>query len=290
MKNTPESVPVNIRGASEISRKYTELMHRTAISYAIMTSALEVPKSLGSVKEQVFQNHLGRESGLSKIFEQGVLKGFTRERDQEFFAKAMAAQTAINAEMVISAAVIVLSHSTADDVFTGACQLAMDLDPKRWMAELNLDKKVTLREIDGKSVDEVFGSELAVYRSKVGAKSLPTRADLLFRYVKIRHNRNIPSTSPEYFRTSELIKADNLRKEIVHGGMLPQIAVSKAFGTTIFLHEAAITAMRSIASAYPLGVDEAHWQELGREQNPGRVFSDEDIAALKTGKTTESKL
>jgi hypothetical protein len=271
METTPATSAEALK-IGERARRYTELTHRTIISQAVTTSALELPEVFGHLKEQVFRKNLAQDKTLFHILEKGLIKGATPEKDLSIFAKALAEQAAINVETVVSAAAIVLSHSTADDVFTGVCQLAMELDPNKWIAELNFDKKIALRDLKDKGRDGVFATELETHRSRIGGKSLPTRAGLLFKHVRIRHHKDIPDTSPEYFRASMLKNADDLRNEIIHGGVLPQIPVSRAFEITTFLHEAASTAIRSLGFAYAITIDAAHWQELLTRRNPGAVL------------------
>jgi hypothetical protein len=162
---------------------------------------------------------------------------------------------------------------TADDIFTGVCQLATELDPDDWIAELNPDKTITVRDLIDKGRDGVLEAELTKFGKRLGNKSLPTKAELLFKHVTIRqHKDNLPS-SAEYFRASELKIADDLRNEIIHGGVLPHIPVSRALAITMFLHEAASTAIRSIGFAYPLSLDEDYWRELAATKNPGVVLT-----------------
>ena len=100
------------------------------VSQSIMTSALEIPKISGALKEQVLRDHVAGVSGLRELLrEVAADKPDAPVMDFETVAEALAEQAAVNGEMVIAAAVVVLSHSTADDVFTGACDLAVELDP-----------------------------------------------------------------------------------------------------------------------------------------------------------------
>jgi len=79
----------------------------------------------------------------------------------------LAKQTAINAGMLISAAAVILSHSTADDVFTEACKLAIDLDNDKWISRLDLDSKVSLRLLKDKGATGVFAEELQRYKARL---------------------------------------------------------------------------------------------------------------------------
>lgn len=62
-------------------------------------------------------------------------------------AETLAKQTAVNLETIVSASMIVLSHSTADDVFTAVCGVSIDLTPEKWESELNLQRTVSLQDV-----------------------------------------------------------------------------------------------------------------------------------------------
>jgi hypothetical protein len=157
--------------------------------------------------------------------------------------------------MVIAAAVIVLSHTTADDVFTGACELALAIEPSKWIHELNLDRTFTLKTLNEKGQQGVLALELERFRKRLPAKSLPSRAELFFRQIHIIHNPMFKSTDPQYFRLSALKDADDLRNGIVHGSGLPRVDLERSKNTMLFLHEAATTALRSLGNAYRLPLD-----------------------------------
>lgn len=214
-----------------------------------MTSALEIPKMSDVLKQRVLRDHFAGVTGLRAVLQEVGVEDFGK------IAKVLAEQTAVNGEMVIAAAVVILSHSTADDVFTGACDLAVELDPAEWISELNMQRAVTLRDLKEKGVDGVFALELARFRKRFPAKSLPSRAELLFRHVQIRHHYMLKVTDPQYFRLSALEEADDLRNSIVHGTPLPRIDLEQSKNTMLFLHEAAITALRSLSFSYPLPLD-----------------------------------
>jgi len=82
----------------------------------------------------------------------------------ELIARGMAKQAVVNTEMVIAAAVVVLSHSTADDVFTTALEIAIDLDPNGWLSELSLDYKVSLKQMYEESVEGVLARALRQHK------------------------------------------------------------------------------------------------------------------------------
>ena len=77
-------------------------------------------------------------------------KPFELDKVMALVADGLAKQTAVNAELVISAAVVILSHSTADDVFTEVCKLAIDLDPDKWIPLLDPERKVSLQVLRNK--------------------------------------------------------------------------------------------------------------------------------------------
>lgn len=222
-----------------------------------MRSALEVPKVSDVLKKQVLGEHLAGMTGL-----QSLLRGMTAPEKHDDLVKKfpeiaenIARQTAVNGEMVIAAAVVVLSHSTADDVFSAACDLAAELETAGWISELDLERTVTLKELKDKSTDEVFRFELERFRKRLPRKSLPSRAELLFRHVDIRHHPMIEPTDHRHFRLSDLKEADDLRISIVHGGPLTRLELGRTKNMMEFLHEAAITALRSVAYAFKIPLD-----------------------------------
>ena len=246
----------------EASRRVGELLHRTILSSAIMSSALEIPKFSGLIKENVFSDHFSGSTGVRAMIEDmKLLKPLDPEKPSdpdkafELIARALAEQSAVNGEMVIAAAVVVLSHSTADDVFTGACNLAVRLDPSKWIPELNLERTFTLRTLNEQGAAGVFATEFERFKKQLPGKSLPKRGKLFFRHVPIVHNSMFSPTDPQYFRLSALKEADDLRISIVHGSSLPRITPERSKNTALFLHEASTTALRSLAFAYSLRLD-----------------------------------
>jgi hypothetical protein len=248
------------------------------ISQAIVGSALKVPKMSDKLAREELRSHLSGETGLVDILERdhrivqeiGLVKPIdpTKPGDPaktiKLIAEGIAKQTVVNVEMVIAAAVVVLSHSTADDVFTTALQLAIDLDPNGWLSEINLDdRKVSLKQMHEKGVEGVLANALASFRNQLGRKeSLPSRADLLFRHIKIMHNSNLDAEDPGRFKMTLLKDADELRVRIVHGTGLPKIEIDQAESTMLFLHEAATTAMRSVGGAFQLPLDMEYIKQL----------------------------
>lgn len=252
----------------EASRRCTAIFHRITISQAIVSSALEVPKVSDTLAKEVLRSHLTGETGLAEALS-GLLqpldpgKPLDPAKSLELIAGGIAKQTVINTEMVIAAAVVVLSHSTADDVFTAALEIAIDLDPNEWLSEISLEHKVTLKQMYEESVEGVFAKALKSFRNQLGRKeSLPSRADLLFRHIKILHNSNFEAKDPRHFKTALLKGADNLRMRIVHGTGLPKIDIDHSKSTMLFLHEAAFTAIRSVGAAFKLPLDMEYFQQL----------------------------
>ena len=179
----------------------------------------------------------------------------------------------MNLEIVISAATIVLSHSTADDVFTEACELAMELDPKKWISELRLERNIPLRLVIEKGSDGVVADELELFRARLGNKSLPGRAEMLFRHVPVLQNRAIPKSDPAYFRMSALKEADDLRIRIVHGSGLPEIDRTRSMNVMLFLHEASFVAIRSVMNAYSIPLN---WDNVMTHYSPGNKVTSAD--------------
>jgi hypothetical protein len=177
-------------------------------------------------------------------------------------AESLAKQTRLNMETVISAAVVILSHSTADDVFTEVCKLAIDLDPGRWIPLLELDRPVSLRLLKEKGFDGVFEEELQRFKNRLAGKSLPNRAEIFFSQIPIRHGDLYPRGSPEFFTMSKLKEADELRIDLVHKNGLPRCNPASGSEYTGFLHEAATVALRSLVSAYGIPMDEEYWKSL----------------------------
>jgi hypothetical protein len=244
------------------TKRLAQLLHRTMTSQAVLASAFEMSKVSALLQERITQSHIADESGLRALVSQLKLPdGFDVAREIPLMAQKMAKQSTVNLETIISAATIILSHSTADDVFTGACEASMELAPNEWISELNLDRKISLRSLTEKGSANVLADELKVFRSKLGAKSLPARAELLFRHVSVRQHKEIPPTDPAYFRMSKLRQVDDLRHLIVHGSGLPQIERTRSNDAMLFLHEAALVALRSVVVTY--GIPDV-WTHLVR--------------------------
>ena len=188
------------------------------------------------------------------------------EKTFEKLAERLADQATVNAEMVLSASVIVLAHSTADDVFTSACRIAMGLDPESWIGEVNQDRSISLGDLRKKSLPEIFTTELERFSARVSAKSIVSRSDLLFKHVPIRKHREIFPSDSDYYKRDKLKEADDLRQKILHGNGLPQIPIGKAAEMATFLNEAALTAGRSIVFQFNLPIDMTYLSELFSEK------------------------
>jgi hypothetical protein len=65
------------------------------------------------------------------------------------------------------------------------------LAPDEWEAELNFERKITRGELREKGAEGVFSRELQLFERRLGAKSLPARAELLFGHVPIRKHKDI---------------------------------------------------------------------------------------------------
>jgi hypothetical protein len=151
---SPSGVALKIESASH---RCAELLYRIFISQSSVSSALEVPRVSATLEETVRRRHLSGETGVRDLLAEYKLivpieagKPFEAEEVLPLISDALAKQTAVNVDMVISAAVVILSHSTADDVFTEACKLAIDLDPTKWIPLLNPKRKITLQSLRDK--------------------------------------------------------------------------------------------------------------------------------------------
>jgi hypothetical protein len=221
-----------------------------------MSSALEIPKVSGALKGMVRgEDHSGVTDLQSVLKEMMPTESADPARDFDKVAEVLSQQTVVSYENIIAAAVVVFSHSTADDVFTAACELAIELDPAAWIPELNMERKVPLGLLKEKGSSGVFAVELERLRQQLPGRSLTGRAELLFRHVKIRHHSMFGPEDVRHFRMSKLKEADDLKNSILHGSGLPQIDLDLSTSTMVFLHEAAITALRSLASSYRLPIE-----------------------------------
>ena len=238
-----------------LGRRVARLWNRTIMSVATVFSALDIADAVPALEDQVARAHEAGQTGVSDaLSELKVINPLDPMKDLSHVSRMLAKQTVINAETVIAAAAVILSHSTADDVFTEACRLAIILDPEKWKSLLDLDRFVKLRDLNDKGQEGVFNTEIESLRKNIGNKSLPTRANLLFGRVPIMQHPQTASTDPSYFNESALKEVDELRKRIVHGGQLPRLSIADSRRRTLFLHEACYTALRSLLVSYKLPV------------------------------------
>ena len=245
----------HLAGLSEPMRVSTELLHRTMISNSIITSALEVPRVFPDLKRRLFHGHLIGASPLQEVLSKLTGKDIPMDETFTKVAESIAEQTTVNAEAVISAAVIVLSHSNTDEVFTKACSIAIDLAPNSWKNALNVDAKVSLKDVLEKGGEGVLNDELNKLKQRLGKKSLPSRAGLLFSRVPIKLHKDIGKEDSSYYRESSLKAADDLRHDIVHRGKLQSLTIAKGAAVASLLNEAAATALRSLSWAFNIPLD-----------------------------------
>ena len=252
--------------SDKAKQRMVEVLFRISMSNATVTSALDLPNVFPDFKKSVFDSHVSGQSAAADILSRVIDGGLSNEM-LTTIAKGLAEQAAINAETVISAAGVVLAHSTADDAFSAACELAIDLDEKAWRSELNMARKIKLGETLELGIDGLFVRELEHFKKTLGAKSLPSRAELLFRHVPIKKHKDINQAEDAYYRGSKMHEADNLRHEIVHGNRLPPLSIEKSKATASFLFEAANTAFRSIAFEFKLPFDLEYFKKVaGRKE------------------------
>lgn len=263
---SPSDIALRIASAG---RRCAELINRVSLSQAIVSSALEVPTVSAALTEKMRDRHLSGETGVRDILAEYKLivpieagQPFDLDKVMSLVADGLAKQTAVNAELVISAAVVILSHSTADDVFTEVCKLAIDLDPDKWIPLLDSERKVSLQLLREKGEKGVFEEELLRFKARLGGQSLPNRARLLFQQIPIVMHSEIPKTDSTYFKLSTLKEADELRIDLVHRNGLPNVNPASGRKFAGFLHEAATTALRSLASAYGIPWDLEYWKSL----------------------------
>lgn len=267
-----KAIPVD-RMASA-SRRCVELLQRISSSYSIVSSALELRRVSPVLEEETRRRHVSGESGFLDFLTENDLIVQTDpttphdpQKARSLIADMLAKQTAINAATVISAAIVILSHSTADDIFTDVCNLAIDLDGDNWISQLNLDSKVSLRSLQEKGAAGVFTEELERFKIRLAGKSLPNRARILFDRVPIKLHADMRPDDPSYFKMSRLLEVDELRKEIVHKNGLPRTDPLSGEKYAGFLHEAAGTALRSVVSAFRIPWDLEYWQSLFTQPN-----------------------
>jgi hypothetical protein len=237
-------------------RRLERMFQRIVSSGAITFSASHVAGVSSALESQITQSHRRQESGLRDLVRQLVLpEGYDADRFVEESSKSLAKQAVTNTETLMSAAVIILAHSTADDIFNEACGLSIELDPDSWRKELNLKRKVLLEDLMDLGEQKILARELTAYQKNMKQKSLPERADVLFRHVPIRHHGDIPKTAAGYFTLDKLKHLDELRNLIVHGDGIPHIERQYSKDAAMFLNEAAWVAFRSVGVAYKIVFD-----------------------------------
>jgi hypothetical protein len=251
MDNEAQAAANNAATLAEVSTRFSGVFLRIAISQSIVNSALEVPQVFDVVQERSLESHRSGQSGMLDILlDRQIIEGVSSREQLDPFLEAIALQTTVNAEIAISAAAVILSRSAAEDAFTAACQMAIDLDPKEWVSELNLKRTVSLETLKERGTDRVFTDELRFFRDGLGGKSIVKRADLLFAHVPIRLHGEIPKEHVAYFRLSRLKEMDELRHNIVHSNGLQRVRLKEGTEAALFFHEAAHTALRSLANYY----------------------------------------
>jgi hypothetical protein len=253
---TPEQQPIiDLARRTLASRQCSELLRRVILSQSTLTSALEISAASDALKQPLSGQPSGR-AILPSLLQQ-IASGEAADPAIDFdkMAEGLAQRTAITGASVTAASVIILSHAVADDIFTAACESAIELDPASWFAELSMERKVPLSLLRDKGPAGVFALELDKLRQQLPDRSLSSRAELFFRHVKIRHHSTFGPADVQYFRQSRVVEADTLRNNIVHESQLPQIDLDLGRQIMLFLHEASLTALRSLAAAYRLPVE-----------------------------------
>jgi hypothetical protein len=240
-------------------RRVTEIACRM-FDFATISSACQLEVS--QAEEAAFRSHLSPGSGLWPIVTSGAVKGVSSEEDVAKIARTLASQTVVSAAKVLSAACVVFGHSIVDDIFSESCAFAIECDPKGWADELDHDRRIPLHEIRELGADGVLHKELKRLAAQLREKSLPNRADILFRHVPIAQHSQSSKSDPDYFRLSTLKELDELRHDIVHRGGVPRVDVSKTVNHVGFLQEAASTAVRTLCNTYACGIQNKYMEEL----------------------------
>lgn len=254
---TPEQRPsIDLSRLTLASRTCSALWRRVMLSRGMLTSALELPQAANALNQPLFSEQLSGRAALRTCLDE-LLPSETEHATIDFdgIVRLLVEHESASGQNIIAAVVVLLSHSTADDVFSSVCELAMDLDPAKWISELSMDRKVPLSLLREQGAAGIFAMELDRLRHQLQAKSLSTRAEVFFRHVKIRQHPLFVPADVQYFRISRLTEADDLKNRILHQGHLAAIDLQQSRATMLFLHEAASTALRSLAGAYRLPLD-----------------------------------
>lgn len=117
----------------EATKACTKIFQRAMATQATLSSALQVPEVFPEFKKTILKGHIDGRSLAKKMLSDLLVPRPTDEGWFDQFAEGLADEAIVNAENVLSAAVIVLAHSNADEAFSSACQIAMGLDPKSWI-------------------------------------------------------------------------------------------------------------------------------------------------------------
>ncbi len=254
---TPEQRPsIDLSRLTLASRTCSELLRRVMLSRAMLAAALELPKPADALNQPLLGEQLPGRASLRTSLEE-LVSGEPENATIDFdsMVRLLIERASATGENIIAAAVVLCSHSTAGDVFTSVCEQAMDLDPAKWIPELSMDRKVPLALLREQGAAGIFAMELDRFRHQLRAKSLSARAEVFFRHVKIRQHPLFKPTDAQYFRMSRLSEADDLRNRILHQGNLAAVDLEQSRANMLFLHEAASTALRSLAGAYRLPLD-----------------------------------
>lgn len=139
---TPEQQPViDLARRTLASRQCSELLRRVIVSQSRLSSTLEISTASDALKENLNQRPSGR-AALQSLLQQ-IASGETADPAIDFaeMADTLAQQTSVTGESVTAASVVILSHAIAEDIFTAACESAIELDPASWFSELNMERK-----------------------------------------------------------------------------------------------------------------------------------------------------
>jgi hypothetical protein len=232
------------------------MFQRITSSGAITFSASHIASVSGALESRVAQSHRRQRSGLRAMANEWTLpEGYDPDRFVQEASQTLAKQAVVNTETLMSVAVLILGHSTADDIFTEACGPSIELGPGSWRKELNPKRTISLADLAESGQEKIFARELAAYQKNIRQKSLPERADLLFRRVPIHHNPEIAKGDASYFTLAKLKHLDELRHLVVHGDGIPRIDREYSQDAAQFLNEAAFVGFRSVAVAYRIEFD-----------------------------------
>jgi hypothetical protein len=204
---TPEQQPIiDVARRTLGIRKQAGLLRRIVLSQSMMSSILELLATSDDLRKEPLSEHPSGGNALRASLHD-IASSETSDAAIDFdeIARDLARQAPATGENVLASAVVVMSYTLADDVFTATCESAIELDPVNWIPELSMDRKVTLGFLRDKGPAGVFAVELEKLRQQLGSRSLPSRAELLFRHIKVRHNPAFGPADVQCFRQSKLI-------------------------------------------------------------------------------------